>query len=73
MPKNPRRLLCGIGLVCALALGATACGGSDDDGSAQKKVGATDIEAALKKGGTVTVWAWEPTLKQAAADFEKKY
>ncbi|MFJ8848982.1 ABC transporter substrate-binding protein [Streptomyces sp. NPDC102437] len=73
MPKNPRRLLRGIGLVCALALGMTACGGSDDEDSAQKKVGAAGIQAALKKGGTVTVWAWEPTLKQVVADFEKKY
>ncbi|WP_329126074.1 ABC transporter substrate-binding protein [Streptomyces sp. NBC_01465] len=73
MPKHSRRLLGGIGLVAALALGATACGGSDDDSSGGKKVGSSDIQAALKKGGTVTVWAWEPTLKQVAADFETKY
>ncbi|MEU4999122.1 sugar ABC transporter substrate-binding protein [Streptomyces sp. NPDC021622] len=72
MPKHSRRLLRGLGLLTALALGATACGSGDDD-SAQKKVGASDIEAALKKGGTVTVWAWEPTLKQVEADFEEKY
>ena len=29
-----------------------------------------DIQAALKKGGTLTVWAWEPTLKKVATDFE---
>ncbi|MFD5199654.1 ABC transporter substrate-binding protein [Streptomyces sp. NPDC058375] len=72
MSQHSRRLLRGFGLVCALALAATACGGSDDD-SGQKKIGAADLQAALKKGGTVTVWAWEPTLKQVAADFEKKY
>ncbi|MFE6592037.1 ABC transporter substrate-binding protein [Streptomyces sp. NPDC057781] len=72
MPKHSRRLLRGLGVLCALALGATACG-SDDDNSDQKAVGAADIQAALKKGGSVTVWAWEPTLKQVAADFEKKY
>ncbi|MEV8021908.1 extracellular solute-binding protein [Streptomyces sp. NPDC086554] len=72
MPKHTRRLLRGTGLVCALVLGASACGGSDDD-SGQKKIGSGDIQAALKKGGTVTVWAWEPTLKQVEADFEKKY
>ncbi|MFI0239275.1 ABC transporter substrate-binding protein [Streptomyces sp. NPDC016845] len=72
MPKHPRRLLRGTGLLAALALGATACGGSDDD-SSQKPVGSDTIQAALKKGGTLTVWAWEPTLKQVAADFEKKY
>ncbi|MEE1811012.1 ABC transporter substrate-binding protein [Streptomyces sp. BE133] len=73
MSKHPRRLLRGTVLVCALALGATACGGSDDGNSRNKKVGSADIQAALKKGGTVTVWAWEPTLKQVVADFEKKY
>ncbi|TGB09393.1 extracellular solute-binding protein [Streptomyces sp. MZ04] len=72
MPKHTRRLLRGTGLVCALVLGASACGGSDDD-PGQKKVGSGDIRAALKKGGTVTVWAWEPTLKQVEADFEEKY
>ncbi|MFD4859871.1 ABC transporter substrate-binding protein [Streptomyces atratus] len=73
MSKHPRRLLRGTVLVCALALGATACGGSGDGNSGHKKVGSDDIQAALKKGGTVTVWAWEPTLKQVVADFEKKY
>ncbi|GGS21599.1 sugar ABC transporter substrate-binding protein [Streptomyces aureoverticillatus] len=73
MPKHPRRLPRGLGLVCALALAATACGGSDDGNASQEKVGSADIRAALKKGGTVTVWAWEPTLKQVEADFEKKY
>ncbi|MFC8125713.1 ABC transporter substrate-binding protein [Streptomyces sp. NPDC057302] len=72
MPKHSRRLMRGLGLLTVLALGATACGSGDDD-SARKEVGASDIKAALKKGGTVTVWAWEPTLKQVEADFEKKY
>ncbi|MFC6063012.1 ABC transporter substrate-binding protein [Streptomyces ochraceiscleroticus] len=73
MPKYTRRLLRGTGVVCVLALGATACGGSGDDNAPQKKVSSADLQAALKKGGTVTVWAWEPTLKQVVADFEQKY
>ncbi|MBZ6202567.1 sugar ABC transporter substrate-binding protein [Streptomyces olivaceus] len=72
MPKHSRRLLRGIGLVCALALGVTACG-DESGGSGQKSVSQDDIRAALEKGGTLTVWAWEPTLKQVAADFEKKH
>ncbi|MFI5567056.1 ABC transporter substrate-binding protein [Streptomyces sp. NPDC051740] len=72
MRRNTGRLLRGIALLSAVALGATACGGSDDD-STDKAVSASDVQAALKKGGTVTVWAWEPTLKTVAADFEKKY
>jgi len=27
----------------------------------------------LTKGGTITVWAWEPTLKDVVKSFEKKY
>ncbi|MFI2428854.1 ABC transporter substrate-binding protein [Streptomyces sp. NPDC018955] len=72
MRRNTGRLLRGIALVSAVALGATACGGSDD-GSTGEAVSASDVQAALKEGGTVTVWAWEPTLKTVAADFEKKY
>ncbi|MEV5159524.1 extracellular solute-binding protein [Streptomyces sp. NPDC053728] len=73
MRMSTRRLLRGIALISALTLGATACGGSDDSGSDRKQVGAGDIDAALKKGGTLTVWAWEPTLEQVAADFEKAH
>ncbi|MFF4585457.1 ABC transporter substrate-binding protein [Streptomyces sp. NPDC001388] len=72
MRRKTGRLLRGLALLSTLALGATACGGSDDS-SDTKAVSASDIQAALKKGGTVTVWAWEPTLKSVAADFEKKY
>ncbi|MET8291602.1 extracellular solute-binding protein [Streptomyces sp. NPDC005132] len=73
MRRTTGRLLRGFTLLSVLALGATACGGSDDSSSGQKTVSATDIQAALKKGGSVTVWAWEPTLKTVVADFEKKY
>ncbi|MFD8525146.1 ABC transporter substrate-binding protein [Streptomyces capillispiralis] len=73
MRTHPRRLLRGTALVCALALGATACGGSDDEESAPKTVSEADVRAALDKGGSLTVWAWEPTLKQVVADFEKEH
>ncbi|MEV1068677.1 sugar ABC transporter substrate-binding protein [Streptomyces sp. NPDC050263] len=72
MRRTTSRILRGIALVSTLALGATACGGSDDD-SDTKAVSAGDIQAALDKGGDITVWAWEPTLKTVAADFQKKY
>ncbi|MEW2118762.1 MULTISPECIES: sugar ABC transporter substrate-binding protein [unclassified Streptomyces] len=73
MRRTTGRLVRGVTLLSVLALGATACGSSDDSGSEQKAVSAGDIQAALKKGGTVNVWAWEPTLKSVAANFEKKY
>ncbi|MGA5325683.1 ABC transporter substrate-binding protein [Streptomyces griseoincarnatus] len=72
MRRRTSRLLGGIALVTSLALGATACGGSDD-GAGAEPVSAEDIQAALDKGGTVTVWSWEPTLKTVAADFQKKH
>ncbi|WP_371632088.1 sugar ABC transporter substrate-binding protein [Streptomyces sp. NBC_01259] len=67
---STRRLLGALAVASALALTATACGDSDSDaGDSSPK----DVKAALEKGGKVTVWAWEPTLKKVAADFEKKY
>ncbi|MET9559915.1 ABC transporter substrate-binding protein [Streptomyces tauricus] len=73
MRRTTSRLMRGLAVLSVLALGATACGGSDDDSSGSKPVSADDVQAALKKGGSVTVWAWEPTLKTVAADFQKKY
>ncbi|MEW2635126.1 sugar ABC transporter substrate-binding protein [Streptomyces sp. NPDC048389] len=73
MSLKTRRALSGTGLLCALALLATACGGSSDTSSAPKNMSEKDIDAALEKGGTITVWAWEPTLRSVAADFRKKY
>lgn len=68
--NSTRRLLGAVATACVLAIGATACGSSDPatDGGTEK-----DVKSALRKGGKVTVWAWEPTLKKVAADFEKKY
>ncbi|WP_320783462.1 ABC transporter substrate-binding protein [Streptomyces sp. CRN 30] len=76
MRTFPRRLLGGTALLCVLALGAGGCGDSDNsDGSGTDRaaVSEADIDAALEKGGDLTVWAWEPTLKQVAADFQKEH
>ncbi|WP_432007945.1 ABC transporter substrate-binding protein [Streptomyces parvus] len=68
-PNVTRRLLGTLAALSALALTATACGGSGGDA----EDGPKDIKAALAEGGEVTVWAWEPTLKKVAEDFGKKY
>ncbi|MGW5787050.1 ABC transporter substrate-binding protein [Streptomyces sp. NPDC003757] len=73
LSTHARRLLRGTALVCALALGVSACGDSDDAGSSGKAVSEADVRAAPEEGGTITVWAWEPTLKQVAAGFEKAH
>jgi multiple sugar transport system substrate-binding protein len=62
----------------ALTLALTACGGSgEDEPSGAAPAGATvseaDVQAALDQGGTLTVWAWEPTLKQVVTKFQEKY
>ncbi|MEV0745672.1 sugar ABC transporter substrate-binding protein [Streptomyces sp. NPDC050273] len=66
-----RRLLGALAVASALALTATACGSDAGDGDGGS--GPKDVKSALEKGGKVTVWAWEPTLKKVAEDFEKKY
>ncbi|MFC5663420.1 ABC transporter substrate-binding protein [Kitasatospora misakiensis] len=68
-----RHSLRGLGLVCAVVLAATACGSGSTAGSDSGPVSAAGLDAALEKGGTITVWAWEPTLKQVVTDFQAKY
>ncbi|MFI6962742.1 ABC transporter substrate-binding protein [Streptomyces sp. NPDC050255] len=66
-----RRLLGALAVASALALTATACGSDAEDGGGG--TAPKDVKSALEKGGKVTVWAWEPTLKKVAENFEKKY
>ncbi|GAA2032224.1 sugar ABC transporter substrate-binding protein [Terrabacter terrae] len=63
-------------VVVALAATTLAACGSNTGGSGSGGTAAgsaSDVETALSKGGQITVWAWEPTLKPVVADFEKKY
>ncbi|WP_435241647.1 ABC transporter substrate-binding protein [Streptomyces cucumeris] len=74
MTNRPRRALRRAGLNCALALSIalalTSCGSSDGDSGGGDPA---DVKAALDKGGSIKVWAWEPTLKQVAKDFENEH
>ncbi|MEU0566192.1 sugar ABC transporter substrate-binding protein [Nonomuraea sp. NPDC005983] len=76
-----RRHVVALGAALSLSL-AAACGssgnggssGNSDSGAAKPAaVSDADLRNALNTGGTLTVWAWEPTLKQVAADFQAKY
>jgi multiple sugar transport system substrate-binding protein len=70
------RKLWPVAAAAALTLALAACGGSSDDSSSSGSSGGTsdaDVTAALQKGGTLTVWAWEPTLKQVVTSFQQKY
>jgi multiple sugar transport system substrate-binding protein len=67
-----------FGAASAAALLAAGCGNNDDNGGGgggANPAGASDADltAALEAGGTVTVWAWETTLKQVVTDFQTKY
>ncbi|KAA1399205.1 ABC transporter substrate-binding protein [Aeromicrobium ginsengisoli] len=66
------RLLRAVAVSVVAALALAACGGSDGDKSSSTG-GAADVKAALKKGGTITVWAWEPTLTKVVKDFEAEH
>ncbi|WP_433383583.1 ABC transporter substrate-binding protein [Actinoplanes sp. CA-142083] len=73
------RKLWPVAAAAALTLALAACGGgndSSDSGSGSSSGGSVsdaDVTAALEKGGTLTVWAWEPTLKQVVTSFQQKY
>lgn len=54
-------------LAGAVCLALSACGGTEADASNDSTP--ADVQAALREGGSLTVWAWDPTLQQVAEDF----
>jgi multiple sugar transport system substrate-binding protein len=72
------RTVAAVASAAALALSMAACGSSDSSSDTSssgggKTISDADVTAALEKGGNLTVWAWEPTLKQVVAKFQEKY
>jgi multiple sugar transport system substrate-binding protein len=59
----------------AAMLALAACGSNDDKstGSSSGSGSASDVQAALDKGGSLTVWAWDQTIKDVATAFQVKY
>lgn len=74
MRRQPLRF---AALATAALLALAACGSGDDSGGGSgdggDTVSAADVQAALEKGGNLTVWAWEPTLKEVVTKFQQKY
>ncbi|GID92300.1 ABC transporter substrate-binding protein [Amorphoplanes digitatis] len=72
MPTLTRRRLIAAAAAAATVLALSACGDDDKaDGGTSGAVSDADVQAALEKGGTLTVWAWEPTLKQVVEKFQQ--
>ena len=63
-----RGLLQSSAVAAALAFGLTACGGGGN-AAPQQTVNSDAVEQALQKGGKLTVWAWDQSLKKVADDF----
>lgn len=64
------------GVVLATAVAACSSGnssGSSNGSNGAAKATAADVEAALQKKSTITVWAWAPQVKDIVAAFEKQY
>lgn len=76
MVTRRRRAIHTATLVSALALTLGACGGG---GSGSKTAAKADpqasgkVQAALEKGGQLSVWAWDPAEKAIVAKFQKAY
>ncbi|GIH23472.1 sugar ABC transporter substrate-binding protein [Acrocarpospora phusangensis] len=80
MTTNRRHTLLLGAVALSMSLLAAACGadpgGSDPGGGSAapaSTAAANEVQAALDAGGTLKVWAWEPTLKQVVAGFQAKY
>src|SRR5690606_23044450 len=63
--RRSRRATAALSATGALARVLTACSSGSGGGSAD------GAESAVEEGGTITVWAWDPTLESVAADFEE--
>lgn len=61
----------------ALALTLAACGSGGDTASTAPGSAAPDasakMQAALEKGGELSLWAWDPAEKDIVAKFQKDY
>ncbi|MGS2647108.1 extracellular solute-binding protein [Streptosporangium sp. LJ11] len=65
-----------LGAALSVSLMTAACapsGGGSGAAPPARSASATDLQAALDAGGGITIWAWEPTLKQVVTGFQAKY
>lgn len=60
-----------VAVSAALAAGCSADAGSNSAGGGTASASA--IDAALKKGGTITYWSWTPSAQAQVDAFQKQY
>ena len=61
LASRRRAILLGAALTASLLI--AGCSGDDPaESGTSTAVAEADLQAALDKGGDLTVWAWEPTL-----------
>ncbi|MBT2497821.1 sugar ABC transporter substrate-binding protein [Agromyces sp. ISL-38] len=66
-----RRIATAVVTVAALGGALVACAPQAGAGTAEGS--ASDLEAALEAGGTITYWSWTPSAEAQVAAFEKAY
>jgi multiple sugar transport system substrate-binding protein len=72
--RRARRLTLAVAALTAASVLA-GCG-SDDEGGGGGGAGdgsASDLDAALEEGGTITYWTWTPSAEAQVAAFEDQY
>ena len=72
--RRARRLALAVAAFTAASVLA-GCGSSAEEGGGggAGEGSATDLEAALEEGGTITYWTWTPAAKAQVAAFEDQY
>jgi multiple sugar transport system substrate-binding protein len=71
--RTRHRLPRAVAVLAATGIALAGCAGSGSGAAPGGTASAADVESALAAGGTITVWAWEPTLKRVVTDFQAKY
>lgn len=66
-----RRIATAVATVAALGGALVAC--APTAGAGTGEASASDLEAALEAGGTITYWSWTPSAEAQVAAFEKAY
>lgn len=67
-----RRVVTAMAAGALLAATVVGCS-SGEDATSGSSTGTAAVDAALKKGGTITYWTWTPAAKAQVAAFEKAY